>query len=171
MSDLQLKPLNDPMLKVPPNEFDDWENAENFCERLWNRQLEIGGIGLSANQVGLNARVFTMGIAKENHKWMIINPKLISVSEEVVQMEEGCLSAPGLMLKVKRPEKCTLSYQTVDKEDVIEEFDGVWARVVLHEYDHMVGQNFLMRVGPLQLKRAMERIKKQTKRLQKRNAA
>jgi peptide deformylase len=83
-------------------------------------------------------------------------------------MEEGCLSAPGLMLKVKRPEKCTLAYMNEKREEVIEEFEGIWARIVLHEYDHMLGQSFLQRVGPLQLERAMTKIKKQAKRLKRR---
>jgi peptide deformylase len=52
-----------------------------------------------------------------------------------------------------------------NKEEVIEEFEGVWARIVLHEYDHMLGQSFLQRVGPVQLDRAMTKIKKQTKRM------
>lgn len=169
MSDLELLPLDHPMMKVPPNEFDDWENAEEFGETLWNRQKSLGGLGLSANQVGLNAKVFTMG--HQNKKWVMFNPQIVSHSEEVIMIEEGCLSAPGLMLKVKRPVSCTISYQNSDQEIIMEELDGIWARVALHEYDHMLGQNFLMRVGKVQLDRAITKIKKQAKRLQKRNAA
>jgi peptide deformylase len=163
MKDMELLPLNDPLLKKVPEEFDDWDNVQEFVDDLWKFQKTIGGVGLSANQVGLDAKVFTMGI--KTHRWNIINPKLISTSEEIVMMEEGCLSAPGLMLKVKRPEKCTLTYMNENKEEVIEEFEGVWARIVLHEYDHMLGQSFLQRVGPVQLDRAMTKIKKQTKRM------
>ena len=166
MKDMELLPLNDPLLKKVPKEFDDWDNVQEFVDDLWKFQKAIGGVGLSANQVGLDAKIFTMGIKK--HRWNIINPKLLSTSEEVVTMEEGCLSAPGLMLKVKRPEKCTLTYMNVDRDEVIEEFEGVWARIVLHEYDHMLGQSFLQRVGPLQLERATAKIKKQTKKLQRR---
>jgi len=163
MSDLELLPLNHPMLKVPPNEFVDWENAEEFGDKIWKRQQSLGGIGLSANQVGLNARVFTMGAGAK--KWIFFNPELVSHSDTVVMMEEGCLSAPGLMLRVKRPEKCTLSYQNENQEIVMEEFDGLWARVVLHEYDHMLGQNMLQRVGKLQLDRALKKVKKQNKKI------
>ena len=97
----------------------------------------------------------------------MFNPELVSVSEEQVKMEEGCLSAPGIMLKVWRPEKCTISYQNADQEIVMEEFDGLWARVALHEYDHMLGQNFLMRVSKLQLDRAIKKVKKQQRKIKK----
>ena len=61
-----------------------------------------------------------------------------------------------------------MSYTNEKQEEVIEEFDGVWARIALHEYDHMLGQSFLQRVGPLQLERAMKKIKKQSKKLKQR---
>jgi peptide deformylase len=163
MKDMKLLPLNDPLMKKVPEQFEDWDNVQEFVDRLWNYQNSIGGVGLSANQVGLDASVFTMGHGV--HRWDIINPKLISNSEEVVTMEEGCLSAPGLMLKVKRPERCTLTYKNAENEDVIEEFEGIWARIALHEYDHMLGQSFLQRVGPVQLERAVKKIKKQTKKM------
>lgn len=165
MSDLQLLPLGHPMLKVPPDNFSDWDNAEEFGKKLLKKQVEIGGVGLSANQVGLNARVFTMSIYGK--EWVFFNPELVTVSDEVVLMEEGCLSAPGVLLKVKRPERCTISYQNSDKDIVVEEFDGLEARIVLHEYDHMLGQNFLMRVGKLQLDRAIKKVKKQRRMMKK----
>ena len=114
---------------------------------LIDSMIHHNGIGLSANQVGLNAAVFTMGTGKDGKQWYIINPDVITVSEECDTMEEGCLSAPGLMLKVKRPTKISVSYQNTDGDPVLEEFDGIWARVFLHEYDHMLGQNFLQRVS------------------------
>ena len=158
--DLKLLPIDHPMLKVLPEEFDDWDNAENFCFTLFRKQLDLGGIGLSANQVGLNAAVFTMGTGKDGKQWYIINPDVITVSEECDTMEEGCLSAPGLMLKVTRPTKISVSYQNTDGDPVLEEFDGIWARVFLHEYDHMLGQNFLQRVSKLKLDRALKKYKK-----------
>ena len=91
---MELLPLNHPMLKVPPTEFTAWDEAEDIGEMIFTRQQAIGGVGLSANQVGLNYRMFTMGIKKD--KWIMFNPELVSVSEEQVKMEEGCLSAQAL---------------------------------------------------------------------------
>ena len=122
---MELLPLTHPMLKVPPTEFSRWDEAEQIGEDIFKRQLALGGVGLSANQVGLNYRIMTMGA--KGKKWIMYNPELVGHSEEQIKMEEGCLSAPGIMLKVWRPEKCTISYQNADQEIVMEEFDGLWA--------------------------------------------
>ena len=90
----------------------------------------------------------------------------MSVSEEQVKMEEGCLSAPGDYLESVAAFH-TISYQNADQEIVMEEFDGLWGRVTLHEYDHMLGQNFLMRVSKLQLDRAIKKVKKQQAKIKK----
>ena len=162
--DLKLLPIDHPMLKVPPDEFQDWDNAEDFGFAIYRKQLDLGGIGLSANQVGINAKMFTMGTGNRENHWYIFNPEIIHYSDEQVSVEEGCLSAPGLMLNVKRPEKITATYRNRDNEIVMEEFDGLWARVFLHEYDHMLGQNFLQRVSKLKLERAIKKFKKMDKK-------
>ena len=171
MSDLELLPLNHPMLKVPPNEFDfDKEDAKEFAKLLWNRQKELGGVGLSANQVGRNSKVFTMGVDRGedyNYQRVLFNPELMSYSEEPISLEEGCLSAPGITLMVRRPITCTMSYKNEDNEVVMEEFEGLWARVALHEYDHMLGQNFTMRVSKIKLDRAIKKAKKYHKKLKR----
>ena len=171
MSELELLPLNHPMLKVPPNEFDfEKEDAKEFAKLLWNRQKELGGVGLSANQVGRNSKVFTMGVDRGedyNYQRVLFNPELMSYSEETISLEEGCLSAPGITLMVRRPITCTMSYKNEDNEVVMEEFEGVWARVALHEYDHMLGQNFTMRVSKIKLDRAIKKAKKYHKKLKR----
>ena len=171
MSDLELLPLNHPMLKVPPNEFDfEKEDAKEFAKLLWNRQKELGGVGLSANQVGRNSKVFTMGVDRGedyNYQRVLFNPELMSYSEETISLEEGCLSEPGITLMVRRPITCTMSYKNEDNEVVMEEFEGLWARVALHEYDHMLGQNFTMRVSKIKLDRAIKKAKKYHKKLKR----
>ena len=171
MSELELLPLNHPMLKVPPNEFDfEKEDAKEFAKLLWNRQKELGGVGLSANQVGRNSKVFTMGVDRGedyNYQRVLFNPELMSYSEETISLEEGCLSAPVITLMVRRPITCTMSYKNEDNEVVMEEFEGLWARVALHEYDHMLGQNFTMRVSKIKLDRAIKKAKKYHKKLKR----
>ena len=171
MSELELLPLNHPMMKVPPSEFDfEKEDAKELDELICNKQKELGGVGLSANQVGRNARMFTMGVDRGpdyNFKRVLFNPELTAYSEETDSMEEGCLSAPGITLMVRRPIKCTMSYKNEENEIVIEEFEGIWARVALHEYDHMLGQNFTQRVSRVKLDRAIKKAKKFHKKLKR----
>ena len=78
MSELELLPLNHPMMKVPPDEFDfEKEDAKELADLIWKRQRELGGAGLSANQVGRNAKMFTMGVDRGedyNYKRVLFNP-------------------------------------------------------------------------------------------------
>ena len=157
---MELLKIGDEFLKREPKEFDfEKEDAKELCDKLFEKQKELGGIGLSANQVGIDAKVFVFGDG-ESLKRYIINPIIIGISEEQVSMQEGCLSLPEVFLIVKRPKSVTLKYQDVEGADVVEEFHELAARVVLHEYDHMLGQNFTQRVSKLKLERAIKKIRK-----------
>lgn len=161
---MELLNFGDEMLKRTPKEFDFEEHdAKEFCDKLFAKQQELGGIGLSANQVGLDARVFTFGDGKDMKRY-IINPIVIGMGDDTEAMKEGCLSLPGVFLMIRRPTKVTLKYQDVEGADVVEEFTDMAARVVLHEYDHMVGQNFTQRVSKLKLDRAIKAMKKKVVR-------
>ena len=83
-------------------------------------------------------------------------------------MREGCLSFPGLWLMVKRPKQVVIKYYDEDNEEKIETYEGVAARVILHEYDHMLGANFTMRVSKLKLERAFKALEKKIKKHQRR---
>ena len=69
---------------------------------------------------------------------------------------------------VRRPIQCTMSYQNEDGDVILEQFEGLWARVALHEYDHMIGQNFTQRVSRVKLDRAIKKAKKFHKKLKRR---
>jgi peptide deformylase len=85
-------------------------------------------------------------------------------------MKEGCLSYPGLWLMIRRPVTCALKYYNEENEEVVEEFSGIPARVVLHEYDHMVGQNFTMRASKLKIQRALKSMDKKVKNYKRKNS-
>ena len=164
MEELKLLPFVDPKLKMPPDIFNfEKENAEEISEHLFIAMRKLGGVGLSANQVGLNKRMFVIGGSSNISEKVIINPDLLSVSDKTTIMKEGCLSYPGLWLLIKRPMGCILKYQNEKGEEIIEEFKGVSARVILHEYDHMLGQNFTMRASSLKIQRALKSLDKKVK--------
>jgi peptide deformylase len=158
--ELELLDFSDELLKREPKEFDfENENAKEVCNKLFERMKELGGIGLSANQVGLDMKVFVFGDGEALTRY-IINPIIIAIGDESVSMKEGCLSLPGVFLMVKRPTEVTLKYQDTEGNEVVEQFKDLAARVVLHEYDHMIGQNFTQRVSKLKLDRAIKAMKK-----------
>ena len=164
MEELKLISFVDPLLKREPALFDfEKDNAEEISEQLFIAMRKFGGVGLSANQVGFDMKVFVVGSSGLDEK-AIFNPELLSVGREGVTMREGCLSYPGLWLNLTRPNSCVLKYQDVNGEEVIEEFGGVYARVILHEFDHMVGQNFTMRASSLKIQRALKALDKKVLR-------
>jgi len=106
------------------------------------------GIGLAANQVGVDKQIFVIDISKiegfEDAKPMtIINPKIITRSEKINKMEEGCLSIPDIRAELERPEKITITYQDLDLKEHTVSVDDVLARVMQHEYDHLQGILFV----------------------------
>lgn len=161
---MELLKFTDPALRKIPTAFDfETQNAQELADTLWTECRRLRGLGLSANQVGIDARVFVMGTDETNRK-NIFNPKVISYSEETELAREGCLSYPGLWLSVKRPKGVTLSYQTVTGEHVVEKFDGLPSRIAQHEYDHMQGLNFSDHVSQLKLDMALKSLNKRAKR-------
>lgn len=161
---MELLKFTDPALRNIPTTFDfDTQNAQELADTLWEECRRLHGLGLSANQVGIDAKVFVMGTDDDNRK-NIFNPQVISVSKQTELAKEGCLSYPGLWLSVKRPKEVTLSYQTVDGTHVVETFIGLQARIAQHEFDHMEGLNFSDHVSQLKLDMALKSLNKRAKR-------
>lgn len=161
---MDLIKFTDASLRVVPTAFDfEKDDAKDLVDRLWTKCRQLKGLGLSANQVGIDAKVFVMGTDEENRK-NIFNPKIVASSEETTLAKEGCLSYPGLWLSIKRPASITASYQNVDGEYIVEEFSGLPARIFQHEYDHMLGLNFSDHASEMKMKMAMKSLEKRAKR-------
>jgi peptide deformylase len=105
------------------------------------------GVGLSANQIGLDKQIFVMGFGEDF--FAFINPKIIKHSREMVDMEEGCLSIPGIAGIVSRPVAIEIRGFNEKGEKVKMIFDGVFARICQHEYDHLQGILFIDRANKI----------------------
>lgn len=164
-SDLKLVKNDHPILLSTPDPFDfsGPQNGEMLANMMIDRMKELGGIGLSANQVGLNTRMFVMGVGETTYA--IFNPEIIELNSELVSVDEGCLSFPGIYMKVSRPRCAVVRYQNAKGETITEEFTGLTARIFLHEYDHMVGKTFKDRVSKLKWDLAYNRMVKRTKKI------
>ena len=104
------------------------------------------GVGLSANQIGINERAFVMIRDLEYNEVMTcFNPRIVKQSSKTCVMEEGCLSYPELFLDVVRPSEIVVKYEDEDKKIHKLNLVGLSARVFLHEYDHMEGIVFTQR--------------------------
>ena len=122
-------------------------------QRMFDTMRNADGIGLAANQVGLKDKLFIIDLKPvegyENHKPVVmINPEIVAESEEEWIMEEGCLSLPRLRAEVKRSEIIKVRYLDTDENIQEIEADNLFARVILHEYDHLIGKMIPDRVTP-----------------------
>ena len=153
-----IAPFDDDMLVL-----EGYKDREELSKDMFDCMTKNGGIGLSANQVGLPYNMFVAGGHPQIEKGLKLtcfNPEIISTSKEEVLIKEGCLSFPFLFLNVKRPRKCVFKYE--DSEGKLQEahLDGMMSRICQHEYDHILGRNFVEHVSKFKLKRAEEKAKK-----------
>ena len=135
----------------------------NLIKRLKMTMKLHGGMGISANQCGIKERVFVIG--SDNFQFPCINPMLAFPTDFKESIKkEGCLSFPGLSLKVPRQDTINAVYYTEFGEKKTMEFSGITAQCFQHELDHMDGILFTQHVKPLALKMAK---KKQDKVIKK----
>jgi len=111
------------------------------CYNMAKVMREKNGIGIAAPQVGLNKRVIV--VDKNGNDWFLINPEITWTSDILVNFEEGCLSVPGVFDNVKRPESIKVKYRTLKGKPIFEKVDGLLARIVQHEIDHLDGVLFV----------------------------
>ena len=156
-----IAPYTDDMLKEH-----NFKDRKELSDKMFISMKRYGGIGLSANQVGLPFNMFVLGdhLSLENGlKMTCFNPMIVSTSEEEILMKEGCLTFPFLFLNIKRPRKCVVKY-TDEKGDLKEgQLDGMISRIFQHEMEHMLGINFTEKVTKFKLKRAEDKARKMYK--------
>ena len=160
-----VKNENHPLLdEVIPEYTDKLPNQymENLTKRLKMTMKLYGGIGLSANQCGVSARVFVIGT--DHFQFVCINPKIIASSAELKKESEGCLSFPVLYFKIASAAWVDVEYTNEIGEITQVRLEGLTARCFLHELDHMNGIKFTKYVGNLAMKMAYEKRDKRIKR-------
>ena len=136
-------------------------DAEKLEKDMISAMFAFDGIGLAAPQVGIDYRVFVMG-----HKdfpesaQAFFNPMVVATTEEIDDLEEGCLSFPGIFVNIKRPKKIKARWQNSKGEWQEDEFDGYNCKCFLHELDHLEGVVFQDRVSALKWAMAVKKSKR-----------
>lgn len=165
--------LSDELLYTPTQRFDFYDppmEPQKLVDLLSEAMCDLGGVGLSANQVGLPYRVFVMGNPTNKESIIpVFNPDIINYSDEQEVAEEGCLSLPGYLLAVKRPIEIRVRMSTVDGNRDSARFHNYTSRIFQHEYDHMEGIDFRTRATRFHKERADKKYKQWLRR-QKRAA-
>ena len=144
---MKIRTIGDRCLRVKSEEVEfDKERIgklyKDMCDTMW----EANGIGLAAPQIGINERIIIIDETTEEHgryAHLMVNPKITWKSEEKVLFDEGCLSCPGENGEVLRPKEIKISFQNKDGKYKKWKLDGIAARVVQHEIDHLDGILFV----------------------------
>jgi peptide deformylase len=145
----QVRQYPDPVLKMEAREVGEFdEDLARLGERLVALMQDANGLGLAATQIGVLRRAFAFQPSAEDEPQVLVNPEIASRSEETEVADEGCLSMQGVTVPVERSVSVTVDARTVDGEPTHLELDGLVARVVQHELDHLDGVLILERTTP-----------------------
>lgn len=156
---LSLVPSDSPILYQKMDNFDFTDppvDPIQLAKDLYETMVHNKGLGLAAPQVGMAHRVFALAAVPGI---VCFNPRVIDQSSEELVLEEGCLSFPNLVLKIKRPRRIKVRYFEPNTNVVTRVLDGMTARCFLHELDHLNGIVYTKKANRLHLERALRRKK------------
>jgi peptide deformylase len=157
----QIRQWPDPVLKLRAEEVEEFDDdLRRLVERMESLMGDANGIGLAGNQAGVLRRVFVFRIADQEPR-AAVNPAIAERSEELATDDEGCLSLQGVLVPVERPAAVTLEAQDVEGKPYRLELQGIGARVVQHELDHLDGVLILERTTPEARREAMATLRPQ----------
>lgn len=167
MKKLSLKTYPEKILREKFKNVDEVTQAEKeILKKMLSLMQTAGGIGLAANQAGVNKRLFVVDLQDGRGPLFIINPKIIK-KEGTTEMQEGCLSVPGAVIKVKRAEKVIVEGLNIEGKFIKIEAGGLLARALQHEIDHLNGKliiDYLKLPAKLKLVSQLKKMKKQSKK-------
>lgn len=141
--------FGDPVLKKVAEDIEEGElDVKQLAEDMFETMYQASGIGLAAPQIGKSIRMFVVDGTPiededmEGFKKVFINPEIVWEEGDKWGYEEGCLSIPGIREEVSRQAKLCINYLDENFEEHEEEFDGMKARIIQHEFDHIEGVLF-----------------------------
>jgi len=135
----------------------DYPNLKELIQNMFETMYNADGVGLAAPQVGLNLRLFVIDLEPlaedepiySGFKKVFINPRIVEYKGEIVKLNEGCLSLPGLSEAVEREESIRIQYFDEDFKAHDEEYSDFFARCIQHEYDHIEGKLFIDKISAI----------------------
>ena len=153
MAVLKVVNYGNPILRKVCEPVKDFAKLDGIIADMFDSMYEAEGIGLAANQVGIDLNLFIIDIThteESESTHTFVNSSIIDTGGDEELFQEGCLSLPGIALDVLRPEKVKLRYQTLDEQWHEDEFEGLLARAIQHEMDHLNGVFIVDRVSEVE---------------------
>jgi peptide deformylase len=159
----------DPRLRVvckPVTNFD--ESLRKLAADLADSMIAVNGRGLAANQVGYDASVFVVEADTAGRRGspplVFVNPVVGPIGDETVRDDEGCLSFPGVFVPVLRPRRAWIKARDLSGQLFDLAAEGMFARALLHEADHLAGRLLVDVVGPVTRKIILTKLRKLDRR-------
>jgi peptide deformylase len=134
-------------------------DPKELKEQMVDFMLSNNGIGLAANQIGLDAKVFVFGDSKNNAS-ICINPTVLQYTSDTQDDHEGCLSFPNIFVKIKRPKEILAKFWNENLEEQTVKISDYSAKIYLHELDHLLGITIKDRSSKLKWNMATKRAQK-----------
>ncbi len=145
------------------------DDIRALVNEMFDVMVNDNGVGLAGPQVGKRIRLFVI-MVDDNVRRVFINPQIMATSEEMVDYDEGCLSIPGIWETIKRPARVTVQAYDENGKRFVLEAEGLLARAIQHENDHLDGILFIDHGDPSVAKKAQETFKKRAERAAKKAA-
>jgi peptide deformylase len=156
----QIRRYPDPALREKARDVEEFsDDLRALVERMGRVMDDAQGVGLAATQLGLLRRIFVFRAADEDELGVIVNPVIVSHSDETTTEGEGCLSLPEVHVPVERFATVVAEGKDVNGDDVRVEAEGLQARVLQHELDHLDGVLILDRTTPEARREAMRALR------------
>ena len=162
MSVLEVVNYGNPILRKRCKQVTDFSRLSDFIDDMFDTMYEEEGIGLAANQVGVDLNLFIIDISHTDdneYPRIFINGEITSTQGKSI-FSEGCLSIPEVALEVTRPEVISFKYQDINEKWHEEEFDGLLARAIQHEIDHLNGVLIIDLVSEMQRLKVNKEVKR-----------
>jgi peptide deformylase len=158
----QIRQYPDPVLRMKAGEVTEFDAAlKQLAARMGSLMVDARGVGLAATQVGILQRVFVFSSGEDEDVRAVVNPQLVERSDESDIDDEGCLSMQGVLVPVERSVRVTLVGKDEEGGDVRLELEGMPARVVQHEVDHLDGMLIVDRTTAEARREAMATLRVQ----------
>ncbi len=160
----QVRQYPDSVLRMRANEVEELDDSvTSLVERMSVLMREANGVGLAAPQLGILRRVFVYQTGEDEALAALVNPRIADASDERVAADEGCLSlgAASVVIEVERPASVTVEALSPAGEPMRIEAEGLDARVIQHELDHLDGMLTIDRTTPEQRRAALAQLRKQ----------
>jgi peptide deformylase len=155
----EIRLFGDPVLKSVCDNVQDPGSVATLVQDLLDTTSLPGRAGVAANQIGVGLRVFAYSV--EDELGYLINPELVELSGEKIEIDEGCLSVPGLWHKTPRYERATARGLQLDGSEIEISGEGLLAQALQHECDHLDGLLYLDRLLPQERKLALRALREQ----------